>query len=230
MMAKFAYTTLLGPYGGLAFEYDEQTLKLDEIWTSHYASYTDGNNFQRIVFKGSGLTYEGDKITGGTVDKIIFENSDGQAMVTLTDGNFNAKQITHILTGENGVEIFLDTIRSGKDTITGSDISDYLNGGMGNDTIDGGKSADTLYGGKGNDRLHGAAGSDTFLIAPGKDIVDDFDANGGGSKQDYIDGHKSDFDIEKSGHDVILHSDQGTLTLLDVKMSEITAADFHILT
>lgn len=230
-MAKFVYTTLLGAYGNLQFEYDEQTLKLDLEWTSKYASYTDTGNGGRIILEGSGLTYGPDTITGGTVNKITFEDSDGKTFVTVTDGDFKGKEIDQMLTGTNGVELFLDKIRSGKDTIVGSDISDYINAGMGNDRIDAGKAADTLDGGKGNDRLHGGAGSDTFLISPGKDVVDDFDANGGGDRQDYIQGHKSDFDIEKSGHDVILHADGGgSLTLLDVKPSEITAADFHILT
>jgi Ca2+-binding RTX toxin-like protein len=229
-MAKFVYTDLLGPFGALKFEYDEQTLALDPEWTSTFASYTDSARGSRIVLEGSGLTYGTDRITGGTIDKITFENSDGGAMVTMTAGDFDAKTISHILTDVNGVEIFLDKIMSGKDTIVGSGIDEFLSGGMGNDKVDGGKGDDTLYGGKGNDRLHGGAGSDTFDFSPGKDVIDDFDANGGGKKQDYINAHRSDVAIAKSGHDVVLEFDDGSkLTLLDVHKSDITGADFHIL-
>jgi Ca2+-binding RTX toxin-like protein len=229
-MAKFVYTELLGSFGALKFDYNEQTLKIDPEWTTQYASYTDSDGGNRIYLEGSQLTYAGNNITGGTIDKITFENDKGGAMVTMTGGDFDAKAITHMLTGENGVEIFLDTIMAGKDKVIGSDISDYLSGGMGNDTIDGGKGIDSLYGGKGVDRLHGGGGSDTFLFSPGKDVVDDFDANGGGHNQDYILGNKSDFEIVKSGHDVILHSEQGeTMVLLDVKLMDISAADFHVL-
>jgi Ca2+-binding RTX toxin-like protein len=229
-MAKFVYTELLGAFGALRFDYDEQTLKIDPEWTSHYASYTDSHGGNRIYLEGDHLTYAGNKITGGTIDKIIFENSDGGAMVTMTGGDFNAKAVTHILTGENGVEIFLDKIMSGNDTVIGSGISDFLSGGMGNDKVNGGTGNDTLYGGKGNDRLHGGAGSDTFDFSPDKDVIDDFDANGGGKKQDYINANRSDVTITKSGHDVVLELDDGsTLTLLDVHKSDISGADFHIL-
>lgn len=108
-----------------------------------------------------------------------------------------------------------------------SSKSDYLTGGMGDDTIDGGKGDDQIYGGKGHDHMHGGAGSDQFLFSPDSDVVDDFDANGGGEKQDYIVGNFKDIDIAKSSDGVVLTMDDGsTMTLLHVKASEITAADF----
>jgi Ca2+-binding RTX toxin-like protein len=229
-MAKFRYTTYLGKYGELSSDYDEQTLKLGKGHTSKEATYTDSHGGAHIVLEGSGFTYAGSRITGGTIDTITFEDKQGHAMVTMTDGHFNARQFAKMLTGTNGVEIFVDQIKSGKDTFVGSNLSDYLTGGMDNDKIDGGTGNDVLYGGRGNDVLHGGAGSDTFLFSPDKDVVNDFDANGGGTRQDYINADFHDVTITTSGHNVVLENTNGyILTLLGVDRGDISAADFHLL-
>lgn len=227
-MAKFTFTPLLGKFGSLAAIYDEQTLKLDKGGSGTHAEYTDTNGGEHIVFSGTGFQYGKHGFTG-TIHSISFENSDGEAMVTVTDGDFSAKSLTKTLTGTNGVEIFLDMIHAGNDKITGSSTNDYLTGGMGDDTIDGGKGNDQIYGGKGHDHMQGGAGSDQFLFSPDSDVVDDFDANGGGSKQDYIVGNFKDIDVAKSDDGVVLTmADGSTMTLLHVKASEITSADFVI--
>ena len=229
-MAKFQYTTFLGKFGSLTEDYDEQKLKLDSKHTSKEASFTDSHSGGHIVLEGSGLAYTNGKITGGIIDEITFEDKHGHAMVTMTDGHFSAKQFTKLLTGVNGVESFVDQIKRGDDSLTGSSISDYLTGGMENDKLDGGKGNDVLYGGRGNDTLHGGAGSDTFLFSPDKDTVNDFDANGGGTKQDYINADRDDVKITRSGHDTVLEFTDGSiLTLLHVDKSDVTAADFHLL-
>lgn len=49
---------------------------------------------------------------------------------------------------------------SGSDVITGNDLANRLNGGIGNDTLIGGAGGDTLRGGAGNDLLDGGSGLD----------------------------------------------------------------------
>jgi Ca2+-binding RTX toxin-like protein len=181
-MAKFTYTEFLGEYGALQFMYSQENLFLD-VHKPATAVYTDEDGGEHIVLKGTDLTYdmETGKIVGGNIDKIVFENSDGSAMVTMTEGDFGGKALTKILFSENGVIRFLDKIRSGDDTVTGSPISDYVVGGMGNDKLFGLGGDDTLDGGRGNDRFTGGKGSDSFVFGAfyDKDVVTDFDANGG---------------------------------------------------
>ena len=126
------------------------------------------------------------------------------------------------------------------DTLDGADGNDILDGGGGNDTLDGGDGNDildgnddndTLDGGRGDDRLVGGAGSDLFIFTSGgDDTIADFDATGGGSGQDYI-GVESmnNFKIRDDGDDVVIRFDNGdTLTLLDVKHTVVTDADFQL--
>ena len=70
-----------------------------------------------------------------------------------------------------------------------------------------------------------------FKAGDGHDVVRDFDASGGGNNQDYI-GVESlnDFDIVKDGNNTVIEFESGdTLTLLDVRKSQVTDADFHLL-
>jgi hypothetical protein len=87
----------------------------------------------------------------------------------------------------------------------------------------------------GNDRITGGGGSDVFLFQSGtgttfndgRDIITDFDANGGGSDQDYL-FWDDVVDIRKSGKNTVVeYGDGDTVTLLDVKRSQIDVDDFH---
>ena len=63
------------------------------------------------------------------------------------------------------------------------------------------------------------------------DVITDFDAKGGEGNQDFIEimaGTK--FDIEKDGRNTVVDFGKGsTITLLDVRASQVTDADFMIL-
>ncbi|MGH6614979.1 beta strand repeat-containing protein [Sphingomonas sp.] len=63
--------------------------------------------------------------------------------------------------------------RIGNDTITGTALDDYFDGGEGNDTLNGGDGADKLLGGSGNgaDTINGGAGNDTIEGGAGADII-----------------------------------------------------------
>ena len=61
----------------------------------------------------------------------------------------------------------------------------------------------------------------------GHDIITDFHASGNEGVQDLLYGDILDVTLEKDGKNVIVHySDFVSLTLLDVRKSEIDATDF----
>jgi len=67
----------------------------------------------------------------------------------------------------------------GADTLTGTNMDDYLNGGEGNDTIYANYGADTLVGGPGADRIHlGYDGAVKTMIFEGGDTATHVFANG----------------------------------------------------
>jgi Ca2+-binding RTX toxin-like protein len=117
-------------------------------------------------------------------------------------------------------------------TLLGGSEGDVLYGHAGNDTLSGAAGADLLVGGWGNDTLTGGPGNDTFLFTAGDgiDTIIDF-AHG----QDTIDLHAygvMSFNaltplMSQVGADTIIAFDpDDAITLRNVAMSEITAADF----
>ena len=83
--------------------------------------------------------------------------------------------------------------------------------------------------------MTGGAGSDTFIFegkfsfggADGHDVITDFDANGGGANQDYLNVIGEVTDIYRDGKNTVIEVDHDlTLTLLNVKRSDISEADF----
>ncbi|WP_255440576.1 calcium-binding protein [Paracoccus sp. MC1854] len=79
----------------------------------------------------------------------------------------------------------------GNDTILGSDLEDFLQGGMGNDSIVGQDGEDTVWGGAGNDSIRGGGGNDLVLAGDGDDSVtgqDGDDLIGGETGNDRIQG------------------------------------------
>jgi hypothetical protein len=76
----------------------------------------------------------------------------------------------------------------------------------------------------------GGAGSDTFVFGSdsGKDVIKDFDADGGAGLQDFIDAtFPGAGAVSQSGKNTIIDFGSGdTLILLNVLPSQIDAADF----
>ena len=112
--------------------------------------------------------------------------------------------------------------------------------GMGNDLnnmIIGNGGNNTLIGGKGNDILTGNGGSDLFVVGKGdgSDVITDFAVNGAGRDMIRLDGlgFKTFADIKaalsQSGADTIVSlGDGATLTLKNVKATDLTAANFAL--
>jgi Ca2+-binding RTX toxin-like protein len=195
------------------------------------ATFADTDQHNMIVMTGTGFRFSQGSMTAGHVDKVVFENSAGDVLATVSKAGFDAGTVLDIIETK-GMEAGLAKVLAGKDSFTGSSHGDYIFGYGGADKLNGGAGDDALNGGGGNDHLTGGTGSDVFLfsVKGGHDVVTDFDADGGGKKQDYIN-LESDthYKILKSGHDTIVDLGHGdTLTLLGVDHTHVTKADFDM--
>lgn len=131
----------------------------------------------------------------------------------------------------DGIDAMLAKVYAGKDTFHGSKVGDVVNAGAGADRLFGGGGEDGLAGEAGNDTVVGGGGSDQFVFRKGydQDVVTDFDAKGGGHDQDYVlVVADAEFDIVGHGRDTVIDFGHGdTLTLLDVRKSQVTEDDFQ---
>lgn len=228
-MAKVKFTNLLDDYQLLANLYTGD-LTLGKH-NARSATLIDGGQHNQIVMTGTGFTFSHGEMTGGHVDKIVFENSGGGVLTRVGKADFDAGAIFHTIETK-GLEAGLTKVFAGKDSFIGSAHGDYIFGYGGADRLNGGGGDDALSGGAGNDRLTGGAGSDVFIfsVKGGHDVVTDFDADGGGKKQDYINlESETQYKILKSGHDTVIDLGHGdTLTLLGVDHTHVTKDDFVI--
>lgn len=235
-MAELRYTDLIGEKEP-DYNPDNMTLLSHN---SRKVVYWNADSGDKIVVTGSNLRVHDGVLDQGTTNHWELTDKNGDAYLVISDFSLNAAKID-----ANTISELLATaearIVAGKDLMIGSAFgdkllgaggSDRLLGNDGQDRLDGGKGLDSLDGGAGNDRMTGGSQSDEFVFSAGygKDIITDFDAVGGGGKQDYISVGMEPIDIIKSGHDVILDFGGGdTLTLLDVRKADIDSSDFHIL-
>jgi Ca2+-binding RTX toxin-like protein len=248
-MATIIYRELLGAYGDIESFYQDQ-LHIQGQKSSDtkviYKSAAEDQN--KIVLTGTGLEWTGDVVTEGTITGITFTTKQGDPYLTIKGGNYTADQFIDAYVGGGiaGVEAL---VYGAKDTVTGSKISDEITSGAGADLVHGGGGADSLDGGIGKDKLFGdggndyifggadadrmtgGGGSDSFYFTSGygKDTIVDFDAKGGGNKQDYLSLDMGEaFTVKKSGDNTVLDFGDGeTLTLLDVKRADFSEADIH---
>ena len=198
------------------------------------ATWIDAETGSQITFEGSKLKFELGVLISGEVDKILFEDLEDADIAKFT-GDFSATKLGAVLENE-GIRHFLESALSGNDVMTGTVRDDYIQGEKGRDIIRTGAGDDTIRGGTGGDRIYGGTGSDHFLFFiktvnnphDGNDIIMDFDANGGGTKQDYIAALWDDVsDVHRSGHNTVVEFDGGgSITLVDVKRSDFNAQDF----
>jgi Ca2+-binding RTX toxin-like protein len=169
-------------------------------------------------------------IDDGEVDDITFLNSDGKTFSFVLNVDMDADRLTsHLL--DHGVQAMMRVALKQDDNVNGSAQADLLFGGGDDDVLRGRGGADELDGGKGDDRLIGGGGSDLFIfVAGGDDVIADFDATGGGDGQDYIGVESmSGIKIRDDGDDVVVRLGNGDeITLLDVKRSAVTEADFQL--
>jgi Ca2+-binding RTX toxin-like protein len=232
-MAKIKFTDNLGDLGTLRFEYtpDEMVTDMDASGDNK-AVYIDGNGGEKIILKGESFAFLDGDLLKGKVDKIVFQDENGNTTATISGADFKAKQLDNLLTEGFDLSNFLQKTMSGFDTFKGSENRDLAWAGGGNDKTKAFGGNDSVNGEAGDDIMTGGAGSDFFFFMHedkgGKDVVTDFDAKGGGDNQDYVEGSIEDvLSIKQVGDDLVLNYGGGnTLTLLDVDKSDFNADDF----
>ncbi|SFN60836.1 VCBS repeat-containing protein [Bradyrhizobium sp. Rc3b] len=194
---------------------------VNSVYGSNFADTYDATGF--IGFNSFQGLAGNDLITGNGSTQLLFANATGGVTVNLASGTVD---------GDSSVGH--DTIIGGVTSVAGSNFNDTITGSGGNDQLFGNGGNDLLSGGAGNDGMNGGIGADTFVYAAGggADTIGDFlqtDAD----KIDLtgIPGVSTLADIQalstQQGPNTVINFGNGdTLTLLNVTLSNLTAADF----
>ena len=194
-----------------------------------------GKSTEKIFFAGisytplaTGLSYDAkrtiltasSKFSGNAIDL-------GKYLSTVTKVNASAltkginiignSSASNSIKGGKGA----DTIsgNSGKDTISGGNGNDSIFGGADNDKILGDAGNDTLNGGTGNDTLTGGAGQDVYIYTGGNDLITDYKSGEDKIKIGTI------TNSTVKGSDVVLTTNNGTLTVKGAKDKVVTFVD-----
>ncbi len=137
------------------------------------------------IFTGTGFTFSGEDVTGGTLTQIEYK-LDGNTTYNITGINVPAVDFVQWIQ-DDATETGLTTIFGGNDNLTGTAFNDWLEGYGAHDNLIGGDGSDTLVGGVGNDHLWGQSAS-------GGD--DEGDSLNGGDGSDYIHGNAGNDTID----------------------------------
>ncbi|KYG21639.1 hypothetical protein SE92_16370 [Bradyrhizobium sp. AT1] len=194
---------------------------VNSAYGSNYADTYDATAFIGLnSFQGQGGN---DLITGNGSTQLMFANATSGVIVNLANGTVD---------GDGSVGH--DTITGGVTNVSGSNFDDTITGSTGNDQLFGNSGNDLLGGGAGNDSLNGGTGADTFAYATGggaDTIVDFLQADADKIDLTGVPGVSSRADIQalatQQGSNTVIDFGNGdTLTLLNVTLSNLTAADF----
>jgi Ca2+-binding RTX toxin-like protein len=148
-MAKFKLEKDIGEL--MLFHYNYDSASMEVMSQSSTKIEVADNNGDKVVYTGAGLAIEGDEPTGGKVKKIEFFDSDGDLLLTISDGTF---KLTDILITE--VQLNFNLFEAGNDTFTGSSVGDVI-----------------MYGNNlGNDKIFGLGGNDYIQGSDGKNMYD----------------------------------------------------------
>ena len=178
-----------------------------------------------------------DVLNGGEgVDRVLYTAASTGVTINVINPNLNTGEAA----GDSyiSIEIFSgsnldDRITSGGEAnqLIGLAGDDTLTGAGGNDTLFGGDGDDRLVGGGDNDNLFGQNGTDTFVFSTGagNDIIRDFEDG-----VDMIEFRGAvdsfaDLTITQDGDDAIISSANGTITVLDIEIADLTVDDFAFL-
>ncbi len=184
--------TLIGNTGDDTLNGDAGDDLFDELEADD-AVYTttgkgDGND---IINGGAGfdkVTFA-DRSTDAVTITLCFSDTlqgagsaaDGSPACTANDGEASVDATNNII----NVEHVVGTTAAVVNTITGTSVDEFFEGGAGNDVIDGAAGNDTIYGNAGDDNLSGGAGDDYIDSGLGDD--------------DPVDGGEGDGDICVNG-------------------------------
>ncbi|WIW47860.1 VCBS domain-containing protein [Bradyrhizobium sp. 62B] len=194
---------------------------VNSVYGSNFADTYDAAGFIGFnSFQGQGGN---DTITGNGSTQILFANATAGVIVNLANG-----------TADGDASVGHDTIVGGVTNVSGSNFNDTITGSSGNDQLFGNGGSDLLSGGAGNDALNGGIGADTFVYTTGggADVIGDF-LQADADKIDLtgVPGISTLADIQalatQQGPNTVIDFGNGdTLTLLNVTLSNLTAADF----
>ena len=215
----------------------------------------EGNDVARFDDKDAFVTISEDpEVEGRIIATREVEDADGNTVIEENQlvgveqvvfgaggGVINVPGITELSILEGGagddflfgaVEDDLVNAGAGNDFVLGRLGNDVLNGDAGMDILFGGEGNDVLNGGADNDGLLGGVGSDTFVFQTGgaNDVVSDFTS---GDDQVYlaVAGVDNFADVlavasEANGGTVLDFGNGDSLTLANVAVEELDAADF----
>ncbi|MGL4637482.1 MAG: beta strand repeat-containing protein [Beijerinckiaceae bacterium] len=181
-----------------------------------------------------------DNIRGSNLDDFILSDGLEESDVGYAGDFVNGEYGNDLIGGSNADDTLMgsfgnDTINGdkGNDALTGDAGNDVLDGGDGNDSVDGGADFDRVFGGAGNDTLTGGAANDWFGYTTGADVITDFVADG---TEDFIDLRALPtvnslsavlaLGTQVGANTVLTFSAGNTLTLNNVTLGSLTAADF----
>lgn len=168
------YSTL-ETWTGLLFEADGSTAVTTATATSYVLTHGAGSEFEdfTVSFTGTGFTYAGDVVTGGTIGSIVVRNAAGAVVLIIDQLTGLASDLSQIVSdifgtfnGESGPgpngKLAWSHMLIGNDTIVGTSGDDRpLQGYMdGNDTFNMGAGDDFVFAGAGRDTINGGTGFD----------------------------------------------------------------------
>lgn len=173
------------------------------------------------------VTVDGFVMPRGTsiyIDESWVEGDNGAELIlgTVAD-NSPANFGGDYLLGNGGADVIYAYAR--EDILSGGKGNDRLYGGADNDQLSGGADNDLLDGGTGKDTLSGDSGADRFVFGA-RDVITDF---GLGNDRIVLTGEADSFDdltLTARNGDTFVTFGTATLTLRDVAIGSIDAADF----
>jgi Ca2+-binding RTX toxin-like protein len=191
----------------------------------------DTSSLDKLVYEGRNFKYEDGRLNSGIIEKVTLLDSDGTVMQTITGMKIEAGQ----LAGDTLAELtgsLVTRLSYGGMKFIGTNVEDDLTGSVSNDVVIGKAGDDELSGRGGRDILVGGPGSDIFQFTVGmrRDTIKDFDAQGGGNLQDYIESAFANVDtITQVGADTVVDFGGGDIFVLkNVDADLVTAADFVV--
>lgn len=226
-MATITYHNALGDLGELGSIIDGST---PTTTTTTHLVLTDANG-NKVTMIGTGLTYAGDAVTGGTITEIDTFNAKGKDLIDITGLSTSAATLYTVF-HFGGVAAAVLSVVGGDDLVIGSAKADLLVGGGGADTIKGGLGGDYISGGTGKDVETGAGGADHFVFAAGDgaDKITDFTHTGDIASDDLIAVTQAMHDamtmVQKTGGVLLNFGHHDTLMLVGWHVADINDGDF----
>ena len=191
----------------------------------------DTSSLDKLVYEGRNFKYEDGRLNSGIIEKVTLLDSDGTVVQTITGMKIDAGELAGATLGDL-TNSLVTRLYYGGLKFVGSEVEDFLSGSVGKDVLMGNAGDDELEGGGGKDKLVGGAGSDTFIfsVGMGRDTIKDFDADGGGNLQDYIQAAFADVDsITQDGKNTVVDFGDGDIFVLkNIDADLVTMEDFVV--